>query len=189
MKLKVMLLLCVGLLGIGTVQAKPKTAAEWRACRDKVQQSVNVLDVGTAGMDSAVAAQCGAPIVQATTAGRNPAGQHPQAVLRARDWQPKFKALLGSDYAAFNSALEVASKTKQQGEWVLGEGFDPKAGGSVQGFFAIHPASGRIYAALNLGEGAKTYGFRWREDGSIQATGQRPPKALSDWLVEYGQPR
>ena len=185
MNAKVILLVGLGVFSVGLAQAKPKTAAEWQACQAKAQRSVNVLVVGTAGIDSAVAEQCGPPIAK-RSAGKQPAGQHPQAVLNMQYWQPKFKALLGQDFADFHSAMETGSHTQKQGDWVIGEGYESKSGGDVQGFFAIHLPSERIYAALNLGAGAKTYGFRVSE-GAIKASGVTPPKALDDWLAEYGR--
>ena len=67
-------------------------------------------------------------------------------------------SLLQGKYKGFVERLTVSGNTRQEGEWIIGEGLAPHMGGVEEAVFVIHVPTSRVFAAM-LEDGKQLTGF------------------------------
>lgn len=87
-------------------------------------------------------------------------GQHPTAPFADAAERLRFGAWMTED-EVFELAerVEVGSEAYESEGWVIGEGFDPKAGGDIAGIWAIRIADGAVLALFrDTGRSPRSFG-------------------------------
>lgn len=104
-------------------------------------------------------------------------GQGPSDLLKEPLIEKKFKALVGKNYDRFFDSLSVSSGIKEIGDYYFASGCAPHVCGIEEGAFAIHKATGNVFAALLVdGEEVKSFGVSSTRDF---------PEPLYDWYKKY----
>lgn len=165
-------------VAVGVAIAMPRTLKEWNKCRDKAAASVDQRMVGVVGVEVEIQEQCGTPPVN--EAGTNSGvGVHPYDLVRSKRWKQKFVRITQGRYQAFVDRLVVAGNTRLEGGWIIGEGMAPHSGGADAAAFAIHAASGEVFAVM-IEDSTRLSGF------GFGSSWEGAPKALQTWVRERG---
>ncbi|HOY70224.1 MAG TPA: hypothetical protein PL131_11240 [Methylotenera sp.] len=161
---------------VGSAQAATKTFADWEACRDAAEESVDFNEVGNAGVEAAIKEQCGMPPAKEPSKATGIVGMAPYDIVRSKAFKAKFKQITKGKYTQLVERLVVASETELQGDWVVGEGMMPHAGGSDEAAIAINIKTGKVYAAmLENAKQISAFGF---------TDPKNPPPFLKKWIGE-----
>jgi len=157
-----------------TVQAQ--TLQAWEKCVEKVGQTIDTFEVGNIGYENEIKKQCG--VRPATTITQNQFEKSlPSDLIVSTNWKERFQKLMGKQYENIKSSLTVSSPMQRDGNWFVGNGYDPRDGGSSKAIIAINPRTNKVLAAYIDATGAlHFYGFN--------ENSKDLPKKLTHWLSE-----
>lgn len=171
-------LLITAALALPTL-AQAKTIQEWEKCANKIGSTLNIVETGNAGFEQEIKRQCG--VRPATTI---PASQLQGRLafdaFQAAPWKDKFMQLTQKDYAEIQAALTVSTPLQQNGDWVVGEGYNPQAGGSGKAIIAINIKTAKVLVGhIDIHSAVRTYGF--------DSNSKTLPASLKKWFTEATQ--
>jgi hypothetical protein len=102
-------------------------------------------------------------------------GAYPGTLMDDPVLKPRFEKLLGSSLPDFEARLEISGTTERNGDWVVGMGNMPHAGGSDNAAYAINIQSGVICAVMRVNQEVRVFGANAVTE---------LPTPLTDWLAQ-----